>query len=236
MPPRFLRAIISLCSVVATIGCTTTTPPAGSSLAADQSTRKIKVNTARTIKDNWVRGRLFAVIGPKGDSWELISVHTTYPARSNQQEVFLITRDLAAWETTIAPEKNCTDGETGYSVCTSVLAERGFFGAKHYNATSVRQAVKSISEEQARAVIAEFIATETASNRREEEEQAKRQAACYERHNARIREIEAAAGPAMAAAIAGKKLNLMERTNILRAQQVVSASVACGLTYNPPER
>lgn len=236
MIPRFSRAIISLSAVVATMGCTTTTPPAASSLAADQSTRKVQVNTARTIKDNWVRGRLFAVIGPKGDSWELISVHTTYPARSKQQEVFLITRDLAAWETTIAPEKSCTDGETGYSVCTSSLAKRGFFGAKHYDATSVRKAVNSISEEQARVVIAAFIAAETASNRREEEEQAKRQAACYERHNARTREIEAAAGPAMAAAIAGKQLNLMEHTNILRAQQHVSANVACGLTYNPPQK
>lgn len=247
-------------AVIATLlaGCATTSQSVSSKSVAQQeqtngsaSSRKITVHTGKTIKKNWGPDRLFALIEPKGDRWELIGVSTTYPARKEQQEIFLITKDLSSWETTVANQKNCVkEDNVSYSVCTSVLATRRIDSATivggalaalmtgglslivpgktlEYDEDALRRAVMSVPEEQAKAVVAEYIAADAAKTQREIEEKAKRQKDCLESYNAGTQRLNEAAAQAQAAAQAGKQLSLSERAIIANSQMRLSSFSAC---------
>ena len=239
-------------------GCATTSGNVSSKSVTQEeqahgsaTSRKITVHTEKTIKQNWGPNRLFALIEPKGDNWELISVSKIYPARREQQEVFLITKDLSSWETTVANEKYCgKDASVGYSVCTSSLAKRqidsttivgGTLAAlmtgglslivpgksMQYDKDALSRAVMSIPEEQAKAVVAEYIAADAAKTQREIEEKAKRQKDCLESYNAGTQRLNEAAAQAQAAAQAGKQLSLSEQAIIANSQMRLSSFSAC---------
>lgn len=227
MKHRFSRTAFALCTAILIAGCASRSASPSADSNTEGANRTVKVNTAKTVRDNWVPGRLFALIEQQGAAWKVVSVHTTLPARKDGQEIFLITRDLKIWETTIPPERSCSSSESGYSVCTSSLATSGFFSTKRYDPAAVRSAVNSIPEEQAKAVVAQFITAETTEIKRADAERAQRQAACRERYDAETRRINDEAGAAQAAAIAGKRLDLMEQTAIRRAQQRMSSFGTC---------
>ena len=147
-----------------------------------------------------------------------------------------MTRNLGQWETTIPPQKHCQNGEEDYSVCTSLLSESAFFGVKRYDPTAVKQAVNSIPEEQAQAVVAQFIRAETAIAQRRAEQQAKSWEACATSYRADARELEQAAGKAMAAAIAGEQLSPADMSMIRRMQQRQSIESVCGFSPSPPRK
>lgn len=247
-------------TVTATLltGCATTSGNVSSKPVAHQEqakesviSRKITVHTEKTIKQNWGPNRLFALIEPKGDRWELISVSTRYPARREQQEIFLITKDLSSWETTVANEKYCgKDDSVRYSVCTSALATQridsttivgGALAAlmtggisliasgksMQYDKDALSRAVLSIPEEQATAVVTEYIAADSAKMQRESVEKAKLQKACLESYTAGTQHLNDAASRAQAAAQAGKQLGLSERAIIANSQMRLSSFSAC---------
>lgn len=254
---KYAPAIAVTTLVTLMAGCTTTGGGTSYSPSAQQAedrkaaaSRKVTVNTAESIKKNWGASRLFALIEPKGDEWVLVSVSEKYPVRKDQQEIFLVTRDLSLWETTIPNEKSCqTQDRAGYSVCSSVLArERNIsdpeIGASalaasmtgkeaagksmHYDPEAVSRAVMSISEGQAKAVVATFFTAQAAEKKRKaDEERAQRRADCVERYEAETRELNAAAARARAAMNAGKQLSLAERADIARAQTRMSAFSSC---------
>lgn len=231
-----LKAMLIIGTVAIVTGCATAPLPAGTNAAASQSGRAVKVNTANSIRLNWGGGRLFALVESKGDRWELVQLSESYPRREGQQEVFLVTRDLAKWETTIAPDKLCQDEETGYSVCTSLLSKPAFFGVKRYDFAAVKQAVNSIPEQQAQAIVAQFISAKAEAANRKYEQDLKRWTTCSQRYSADTNQIEQTASKARAAAIAGEQLSLVDMTAIRRAQQRQSIATVCGFTPQPPRK
>lgn len=231
-----LKAMLVTGTALAVGGCSTAPSPAEPGAHTGHSGRAVIVNTARSVRNNWGDGRLFALVESKGDRWELIRVSASYPRREDQQEVFLVTRNLSHWETTISPEQLCKDGETGYSVCTSLLTKPGFFGVKRYDFAAVKQAIDSIPQPQAQAVVTQFTNAEAAATARRDEQQAKRWTACYESYKADTRVIEQAGGKAMAAAIAGEQLSPLDMIAIRRMQQRQSIESVCGFSPSSPRK
>lgn len=231
-----MKALLLMGVAASIAGCATAPLPAGTSAAAGQSGRAVKVNTANSIRLNWGGGRLFALVESKGDRWELVQLSESYPRREGQQEVFLVTRDLAKWETTIAPDKLCQDEETGYSVCTSLLSKPAFFGVKRYDFAAVKQAVNSIPEQQAQAIVAQFISAKAEAANRKYEQDLKRWTTCSQRYSADTNQIEQTASKARSAAIAGEQLSLVDMTAIRSAQQRQSIATVCGFTPQPPRK
>lgn len=227
------RVALLMGGVALAAGCTSVPSISPSRATNEEGIRRVvKVNTAGTIKNNWTVGRLFALIQQNGEKWELLSVDARYPIRQGTQEVFLITRDLKSWETTIPPEKYCDLVDVGYTVCTSILAKSGLFGVKRYDVESVKKAVYSIEFEQARAVVEGFIESETNAKKVADEEIGLRQTRCYERHKEESHQIYEAAGRAAAAAISGKQLGSLEMAQLRQGQQRMSATADCGYIFN----
>ncbi|MDR2327203.1 MAG: hypothetical protein LBE51_17605 [Acidovorax sp.] len=231
-----LKAKLVIGTVASIAGCATAPSPAALSASTSLQGRAVTVNTARSIRNNWGGDRLFALIESKGDRWELLRVSASYPQRARQQEVFLVTRSLGQWETTIPPQKHCQDDEVEYSVCTSILSKSGFFGVKRYDFATVKQAVNSIPDQQAQAVMAQFISAESSAADRKYEQNLKSWTACAERYRADANETEQAAGKAMAAAIAGKQLSAMDMNAIRRSQHQQSFESVCGFKPQPPRK
>jgi hypothetical protein len=231
-----LKSMLIIGTAASVAGCATAPSPAAPSASPGQQGRAVKVNTTHSIRNNWGGDRLFALVESKEDRWELLRVSESYPQRVRRQEVFLVTRNLGEWETTIAPQKYCQDGEEVYSVCTSILSKSTLFGVKRYDFTMVKQAVNSIPEHQAQAVMAQFISAESRAVDRKYEQNLKSWTACAERYRADANETEQAAGKAMAAAIAGKQLNAMDMNAIRRSQHQQSFESVCGFKPQPPRK
>lgn len=231
-----LSAMLILSAASFITGCGTAPSTREPSAATNKPGRAVVVNTAKSVRNNWGGGRLFALVESKGDRWELVQLSESYPRRDGQQEVFLVTRDLAKWETTIAPDKLCQDEETGYSVCTSLLSKPAFFGVKRYDFAAVKQAVNSIPEQQAQAIVAQFISAKAEAANRKYEQDLKRWTTCSQRYSADTNQIEQTASKARSAAIAGEQLSLVDVTAIRSAQQRQSIATVCGFTPQPPRK
>lgn len=239
-------AVLTLSLIAALAGCATAPSNGTSDIKASLNNWAVKVSTESSLKKVRDPNALYALISPQPNGWELISVSRgSYPARSGQQEIFRVSEDLSLWETTIPSSKYCNfKDKTGYSVCTSALAKRDMSASELvggaaaavltvgvslladgktmlYDENAIRAAVNSISEAPAHAQVARLFAAEEAAKKAWEAaapERDEARAACVERYQEETRRLEAMAAPAIAAAQAGKKLSLLERTYIAQAQ------------------
>lgn len=230
-----MAAVIGVAAVVA--GCASKPRPQAEIQA--QYPRKVTLHTRDSIRNASRDGRPFAVISaqtPGSDTWELISVTTTFPQVAVWQEVFLVSDDLTKWETTVPRQKDCSKPSAGYSICGSTLAKKDLLGNTNYDAEAVIRAVNSIPDVQAKPVMQRYLEAEDVAQIAIYEQKSKEQAECYRLHDAGTREIEAAGGKAMSAAIAGKPLTPDDLIAIRRVQSRMSSSSACGFNVQPPKK
>lgn len=233
----FLKTTAVIGVAVFFAGCATPKPISQVEMQV-QYPRKVTLHTQDSIRSASTEGKAFAVIGQvnNGGVWELISAAAKPPRVVAGQDVFLVSDDLKTWETTIPRFKDCSKSSVGYSVCSSTLAQKDWLGYANYNAEAVVRAVNSIPDQQARAVMQQYLEEEDAVALSKYEEKRKAQAECYANHEASSREVEAAGGKAMASAIAGKPLKAEDMGAIRRVQQRMSASSVCGYNIQPPKK
>ncbi|KOC20028.1 hypothetical protein GL58_11025 [Comamonas testosteroni] len=228
-------AVIGVAAVVA--GCATSKAISQAEMQA-QYVRKVTLHTKESIQSAAHPERAFALIGMKegSDQWELIRVSTRFPEMRTGQEVFRVSDDLKQWETVTPRLADCSKSSRSYSVCASTLTTKDWLGYANYDSEAVLKAVNSIPDEPAKAVMQSYLDAEDAAALSKYEEKREEQAACYASHDVGSREVEAAGGRAMAAAIAGKPLRPEEMAAIRRAQQRMSASSVCGFNIQPPKK
>lgn len=233
---NLLKLLAAIGTVALVNGCATTSTPRTDLQV--QSPRKIKLHTADSLRNAWDQGKAFAVIGQvnNGASWEMISLTTKPPRVATGQEVFLVSDDLKAWESTIPRFQDCSKARPAYSVCSSSLAQKDWLGYANYSAEEVVRAVNSIPDDQATAMMNQYLKAEDSAALAKYQEKKSEQAACYANHEAESREVELTGGKAMASAIAGKQLKPEEMAAIRRAQQRMPASSVCGYNIQPPKK
>lgn len=235
--PKILKTAATIGTVAVLAGCAAPKSKSQAEIQA-QYPRKVTLHTQDSIRNASRGGRPFALISAQtgSDTWKLISVTTKFPQVTAGQEVFLVSDDLTRWEATIPRLKDCSKPGAGYSVCGSTLVKKDRLGNANYDAEAVIQAVNSIPEAQAKAVMLRYLEAEDAAQLAIYEQKSKEQAECYRLHDVGTREIEAAGGKAMAAAIAGKPLTNDDLIAIRRVQQHMSASSSCGFNVQPPKK